>query len=270
MIDFKHIISTTDKYNFHSHTQFCDGRAKMEVFVIEAINQGFTHLGFSPHSPIPLVSPCNMSIGDVPTYINEIKRLKNAYSHQIEIFASMEIDYLNDDWCASNDYFSSLPLDYKLSSIHFIPSLKDKSIFVDIDGSPVDFKRKMNEYFENDIRYVVTQFYNQTLKMIEKGGFDVICHFDKIANNANSFQNGIEDTEWYKKIVKDVFDSILDHKLVIEVNTKAFSEYQRFFPNQRYFNWLKDCNNTILINSDVHYPERINYGRCEAIKLLCD
>ena len=34
----------------------------------------------------------------------------------------MEIDYLNDDWGPANDYFQSLPLDYRIGSVHFIPT----------------------------------------------------------------------------------------------------------------------------------------------------
>ena len=61
MIDFIDIANTTTNYNFHTHTQFCDGHANMEEFVTEAIAMGFQHLGFSPHSYIPIESPCNMA-----------------------------------------------------------------------------------------------------------------------------------------------------------------------------------------------------------------
>lgn len=49
----------------------------------------------------------------------------------------MEIDYLNDDWGPANDYFQSLPLDYRIGSVHFIPTRGGD--FVDIDGSPDRF-----------------------------------------------------------------------------------------------------------------------------------
>ena len=48
MIDFKGITQRTQLYNFHSHTQFCDGRAAMHDFVVAAIEQGFTDYGFRP------------------------------------------------------------------------------------------------------------------------------------------------------------------------------------------------------------------------------
>lgn len=41
--DIIDITESTDCYNFHSHTQFCDGRVSMEVMVVAAINAGMKH-----------------------------------------------------------------------------------------------------------------------------------------------------------------------------------------------------------------------------------
>ena len=54
MIDFKNIAATSKLYNFHSHTQFCDGHAEMPEFAAKAAEMGFSHYGFSPHSPVPI------------------------------------------------------------------------------------------------------------------------------------------------------------------------------------------------------------------------
>ena len=66
-----------------------------------------------------------------------------------------------------------------------------------------------------------------------------------------------------------LFEAIMDNHLIIEVNTKAFVEHNRFFPNLQYFDLLKKSGATLLINSDAHYPNLINSGRLEALKLLC-
>ena len=267
MVNFDEILSSTKLYNFHTHTQFCDGRAVMEDFVMIAIEQGFEDIGFTPHSPIPYYSPCNMKSDDVPAYLNEINRLKDLYGDKINIYKSMEIDFL-DNWGPANEYFKNIPLDYRIGSVHFIPSFKDENEYIDVDGCFENFKEKMSLYFDNDIKSVVESFYNQTLKMIENGGFDIIGHFDKIGYNSNQFQPGIEDETWYRKVVKQTFDAIMDNNYIIEVNTKAFEKHNRFFPGERYFKWLKDYNAPILVNSDTHFPDLINSGRLEAIKLL--
>lgn len=267
MIDFAKIVKSTEKYNFHSHTQFCDGRATIEDFVVEAITQGFKYLGFSPHSPIPIESPCNMSEVDVPVFLSQIEDLKSKYGDRIKLYASMEIDYLGE-WGPACDYFKSLPLDYKIGSVHFIPSFNDETHYIDVDGSFDNFKIKMEKHFNNDIKSVVETFYKQTQKMIGAGGFDVIGHFDKIGYNASCFQPGIENESWYQKLVRDTFNAIVDNHYIIEVNTKAYENHNRFFPNERYFKWLKEYDVPVLVNSDVHFPELINSGRDEAFRLL--
>ena len=67
-MDFNSIISQTRNYNFHSHTQFCDGHAPMSDMARAAAASGMRHYGFSPHSPIPIPSPCNMKAEDVDDY----------------------------------------------------------------------------------------------------------------------------------------------------------------------------------------------------------
>ena len=65
-----------------------------------------------------------------------------------------------------------------------------------------------------------------------------------------------------------LFEAIMDHHLIIEVNTKAWDEHHRFFPNLKYFDLLKRSGAVLLINSDAHYPTLINAGRDDAMALL--
>ena len=93
-MNIREILSDNRKYTFHSHTQYCDGRATMDDFAREAVAQGFTHYGFSPHSPIPIASPCNMGFDDVAPYLAEVERIRSVYGDRVSFYAGMEIDYL--------------------------------------------------------------------------------------------------------------------------------------------------------------------------------
>lgn len=278
-MNIKEIISSTRTYNFHSHTQFCDGRASMSDFVEEAIKEGYLHYGFTPHSPIPIVSPCNMSMEDVTNYIEEFQRLKEIHKDRINLYLSMEIDYLDEQWGASNSYFQELPLDYRLSSVHFIPTQSGNQL-IDIDGRPETFIRKMHEFFNDDIYYVVDKFYMQTLKMIDAGGFDIIGHFDKIGFNASHFRPDIENEAWYKAHIECVIKAIKEKGLIAEVNTKAWEapvnatekqckEYTpRLFPSADTISMLKNARIPLVVNSDTHYPSRLNCGREAAFNII--
>jgi len=263
-MDFKEITDKSRLYNFHSHTQFCDGHATMREFTEAAIKAGFTDYGFSPHSPIPFDSPCNMKTEDVNDYLSEFESLRDEFKDNIRLYKSMEIDYISEEWGPSTPYFDSIGLDYKIGSVHFIPH---DDIFIDTDGSFQNFKIKMEKYFDNDIRYVVETFYNQTLKMIEKKGFEIIGHFDKIGQNANYFKPGIEDEPWYLNLVMKVIEAIKDSGMTVEINTKSLSQNGRLFPNERYFPIIKKYGIPVIFNSDAHYPDRINAGRIEAYNI---
>ena len=265
MIDFSAIISTTDRYNFHSHTQYCDGRASMEEMVKAAIDDGFEHWGFSPHSPVPIESPCNMSHDSVKSYFDEVTRLKEVYGDRISLYASMEIDYLGAEWGPSNPYFDTLPLDYRIGSVHFVPSADG---LVDVDGSEATFIKKMDRYFNNDIHYVVNSFYDESIKMVDAGGFDIIGHFDKIGRNAEAFKPGIESESWYIKRVNDLIDAIIEHGPAVEINTKAWNDVRRLFPRVEYLPRLFDAGITVLVNSDAHYPDKVDAGRATGLEVL--
>lgn len=261
MPDFKKITDESQAYNFHSHTQFCDGHAPMRDFVIEATKQGFTDYGFSPHSPIPFESPCNMSMESVDNYTAEFESLKAEFANRIRLYKSMEIDYIDKEWGPSHPYFDTIGLDYKIGSVHFIPH---EDTHIDTDGNFQNFKRKMENFFNNDIRYVVETFYRQTLDMINAGGFDIIGHFDKIGQNAGYFQPGIENEQWYERLVLQVIEAIKDSGIIVEINTKSLAQHNRFFPNVKYFPIIKRYGIPVIFNSDAHYPPLINAGRKEA------
>ena len=266
--DILKITDRTGLYNFHGHTQFCDGRAPMEQFVEEAIRRGFTDYGFTPHCPFPLESSCNMKLEQVPLYLDEFNRLKAKYGDCINLYCSMEIDYLGEQWGAHSPYFDQLPLDYRLSSVHFIPNQEGE--YIEVDGSFEKFRRRVHENFHDDIRFVVDTFYRQSLAMIERGGFDIIGHFDKIGHNAGHYQEGIEQEPWYQAWVEQMIEAIAASGVIAEINTKALADHRRFFPGLQFWKRVKAAGIPLIINSDAHVPALINAGRQEAFELLKD
>lgn len=259
-------ISPFKPYNLHSHTQWCDGHAPISDFAQAAVDAGFTHYAFTPHSPVPIASPCNMAAESVPEFLDEVERLRSLYDGRITLLSGMEVDYLSPRWGPANPYFSSLGLDIIIGSVHFIPTQDGE--LVDIDGSAERFRRNMHELFHDDIRYVVDTFYHQSQAMIAAGGFDIIGHFDKIGYNASLYSPGITAEPWYKAHVADIIDALAKTDIVAEINTKAYHQNGRFFPEPVYWTELQRRGIPTVVNSDAHRPELINAGRNEAFARL--
>lgn len=265
-MNVKEVLGDNRKYTFHSHTQFCDGRATMDDFAREAVAEGFTHYGFSPHSPVPIASPCNMGFDDVPAYLAEVERIRSVYGDRVRFYAGMEVDYLGPEWGPSSEYFRNLGLDFAIGSVHFIPDLEGE--YVDIDGRFESFRMKMERHFDNNIRYVVETFYRSSREMLAAGGFDIIGHFDKIGQNASYWQPGIEDELWYRELVDDLVGRIIASGVTVEINTKAYVEHGRLFPDPRHLRRLAEAGVPLIVNSDAHVPALIDASRDVAFRLI--
>lgn len=262
----KEIINSSRSYNFHTHTLWCDGHDSLEAMTRAAIGAGFSHLGFSPHSPVPIPSPCNMNSADVEAYRVAVRQLQAEYASKIEIFMGMEIDFLKGLYGPSSSFFSDLGLDYAIGSVHFIPRRDGR--FVDIDGSFDSFSHKMAEDFGGDIRYVVNTFYEASSEMLARGGFQILGHADKIAMNAGMYEPALEQMGWYQDLISDYLTEVAASGVIVEINTKARADKGRFFPHERYWRRLADAGVALMVNSDAHRADKINASRVEAFELL--
>lgn len=265
-MDILKILPENGLYTLHSHTEFCDGRAQMEAFARKAVEMGFAVYGFSPHSPVPITSPCNMLAGNVDRYLDEVKRIQDRHGETVRFLASMEIDYLGESWGPSHPFFQSIPLDYRIGSVHFVPTREGEPI--DVDGSPARFCQRVDTQFRGDIRYVVEKFYEHSIRMVQQGGFDIIGHFDKIGENSSHYSPGIEDEPWYQALVNDLIANIISNNIIVEINTKIYADRGRLFPGVRYWQKLVDNDIPLVVNSDAHVPALINASRSETFKLL--
>lgn len=260
------IIKSTDRYNFHSHSQFCDGKATVSEIAAAASDKGFEVWGVSPHSPICISSPCNMTREDVPAYLDEMSRLQEVYAGRMRVLTSMEVDFLGRDFGPHIDYFQKLPLDYRIGSIHFVPN--QDGIPLDCDGSAERFAGYLKAGYAGDLRYVVEKYFEQVLTMLELGGFEILGHFDKIIGNACTLDATLEDRAWYKALVLDVISHAKDAGVIVEINTKAIESRGRFYPAQRWWSLLKEADMTAAVNSDCHHPDLTDLGRAAALDLL--
>ena len=252
--------------NYHSHCSFCDGRAPFEEFVKEAITQGFYSYGVSSHAPLPFPTQWTMEWEQMEAYLDEFNNLRQKYADEIELYVGLEIDYLNEESNPSVARFTELPLDYRIGSVHLLYDAAGE--VVDIDCSPAVFKERVDRHFNGDVLRVVRMYFDRLFRMVELGGFDVLGHADKMHYNASCYHPGLLDEPWYEALMKDYFSLVASRGYLVEINTKAYDSLGTFYPNSRYWELMKEYQIKVLVNSDAHYPERINAGRMEALRLL--
>lgn len=252
--------------NYHSHCSFCDGNAPMEEFVRAAVDAGFVAYGISSHAPLPFLTDWTLSKDSVPEYLAEIERLKWKYAGKIELYAGMEIDYLNEEQNPASGYFQGLPLDFRIGSVHWVYNEEGK--IVDTDTSLEKFRQHIAQDFHGNLKLLADAYFDASMRMVERGGFDFIGHVNKIGHNASLCEPGVTETAWYQAKLADLFALIAEKGGMVEINTKYLFRKGCFFPDIKDWIYIKQWNLPVVVNSDTHSPELVNIGRPEALKLL--
>ena len=261
-------MTVANRTNYHSHCSFCDGKAPIGDFVAEAVRRGFTSYGVSSHAPLPFSAPWTLDRERVGEDLAEIARLQDLYAGRIELYAGMEIDYLDETWNPASPYFQQLPLDYRIGSVHLLRA-PDGSI-VDIDTAEEPFARNLEAHFGGDLRHLVEAYFDKLIRMVETGGFDFVGHADKMSYNASFCEKGLRERTWFRDKLRAYFERIAACGRMVEINTKKYGSCGVFFPHRDLFGWLRELRIPVTVNSDAHRPERIDEGRSEALAALYD
>lgn len=252
--------------NYHSHSLYCDGHAPIKDFLDEAVRQGFTSYGVSPHAPLPWTTRWSMMELELPVFLYEMKRLKEEYKDRLEVYCGLEIDYIDSDINPQAGLFKNDALDYKIGSVHLIHNQAGR--LVDIDLNVEKFRKEVDKSFGGDVEYVIDKYFQVETSMVETGGFDIVGHMDKISFNVKSYCHGMTSSSFYTDKVERLLGLAVSKGYIIEVNTKAYARQGTTFIGQPHYHLLKEMGAKVVVNSDSHFPSLINSGRMEALHNL--
>ena len=258
-------------FNHHTHTIYCDGKAEPEEYVKRALELNFHTLGFSGHAPVPFENSFSIKDDRLEEYADVVRKLKEKYSRQIEIFLSLEIDYI-PGITHSFEYFTERAgLDYTIGGVHLIKSNENNKLWF-IDGSdPNVYDEGLKRLFDGNIRKGVTAYYNQIMEMTATQRPDIIAHIDKIGmhNRGRYFS---EEEGWYKDIAWEVLKVVKETGRIIEVNTRGLykGRSDKTFPSPFLLEQILHLKIPITLSSDAHKPEELDGNFSETLEMLKD
>lgn len=254
------------KTNYHTHCRFCDGKGEPRVYVLEAINRGFTSLGFSSHAPLKEDNDWTLKDSNVQEYLDTINSLKEEFKDQITIHTGMEIDFYPDE--NRFDTFKKYNLDYSIGSVHMLkPDGFDK--YYSVDESEEIFADVLNNVF-GSIEAFTREYYKTVRALVKQGGFDILGHIDLIKkfNKGNKFF--LETEPWYIQEVIQTLDEIKDRNIIVEMNTGALSRgvQDTPYPSEWIIDECLKRDIKICLNSDVHAANNIECYFEESLNIL--
>ncbi len=244
--------------NFHTHTKYCDGKNTPEEMILQAMDLGFSALGFSGHAYTYFdTSYCTK---DEVAYISEINALKEKYKDKIEIYLGAEEDMYSQ--------VDRTKFEYIIGSCHYV---KIKEKYYPLDSKHSVTKEAIDLLDGNPIT-LAEQYYSTFTDYIFTRKPDIIGHFDLITKYDECEPPLFLTNPEYEKIAEKYIRIAAKANCIFEVNTGAISRGYRKtpYPSGNLLNVLKQEGARIILSSDCHNKDHLAENFVESTKLIKD
>lgn len=232
--------------NYHSHTLRCQhSYGTEEAYVKQAIETGYSILGFADHSPWPyksdFISSIRMTVEQFPDYVHTIRALGEKYADKIHIPLGLECE-------AFPEYFGWLAdikaefLDYVIMGNHY--EINDET---------------GGQYFGHASRADQIRRYAEcTIAGMKTGLYNYIAHPDLFCRFYPKF-----DAECMA-VSRDLCAAAKDLNIPLEYNLLGKMYWDRDkaagglgYPCHDFWNIAADMGCKVIIGQDVHRTEHL-------------
>lgn len=258
-----------NKFNLHTHTNYCDGKAKAEDFVMKALLLNFTELGFSGHAPMNFKYGYEMSFVDIDKYVAEVRELQSKYASELNILLALEADYINGLTPTFDDFKENYQLDYIIGAVHLVRNPENGKLWFIEGKTPKWYDEGISGAFDGDFKKGVTTYFSQMNDMVASQKPDIIAHLDKISmhNQSRWYKT---DENWYLDEVVKSLQLIKKHGSVIEVNTrgKYKGKTTELSPEIPLLKLIHEMRIPVTISTDAHHPDELDLLWDETARVL--
>jgi histidinol-phosphatase (PHP family) len=257
--------------NYHTHCHFCHGEGSPLEYVEEALKKGFQAIGFSCHIPLPFQNSWAMKARDVPCYIETIQRLKKAYAGKINVYVSMEIDYLRGEVLSSYNSVILDKLDYVIGAVHCF-KMHETGEYLNISGDEKRFQKILIGSFHGSVKELVMCYYSTVKDMVRTYKPDIAAHLDLIKKNNAGGLFFSEEEKWYRDEVMKTLETLINYKCAVELNTGGMvrAGMDTYYPSKWILQECKKLKIPVVLNSDCHRPDQLDSFFEHAIQDLND
>ncbi len=222
-------------YNYHTHTKYCHHATdEMEDYVKNAIEGGMHYLGFSEHSPFRFPDGYETTyhrifIKDVPEYLKEANRLREAYKDKIDIKIGYEMEYYPLYFPKMLKMVLDFGAEYLILGQHYLQNEYPDGY---PSGVPTEDENVLTEYVEC------------VLSGIKTGVFTYVAHPDFVN------YRGKNDALYYAEM-KKICEASKEYNIPLEINFNGARNNENY-PSDRFFQIAGEVGCPITFGSDAH------------------
>jgi histidinol-phosphatase (PHP family) len=257
-------------FNYHTHTNYCDGTEAPEKYLFEALDLKMSAIGFSAHAPLALKNEWCIPLEKLEEYCQHINKLKREYEGQIQIYLGLEMDYIPGITKDFEILKQQHNLDYIIGSVHLVKKEEVAECWF-IDGPEAGYERGLKLIFLQNSQEAVTTFYRQSAQMVETQKPDVVAHMDKVKmyNRSRFFD---EEEKWYKDSVIEFLEVVKLNGTIIEVNTRGLykQKVNKLYPENWIIKKCREMGIPLTLSSDSHRPSELIACFSDAAAIMKD
>lgn len=246
------------RYNYHTHTDFSDGKNTAEEMVLAAIEKGFHSIGISDHSYVFNGDDWCMLPHRMEEYLSTIKELKEKYAAQIKVYAGLEQDALSDP----------VPhgLDYYIGSVHL---LKKGDHYLELDNTRELLWDGLQTCYGGDCDALAEDYFALVASYAKDDNVAFIGHFDLITKFDEKYPPIFLPTPRYTAAWKQAAEELLRAGKIFEINTGALFRGLKTqpYPCKEILKFLGEHKAKVIVSSDSHSVDSIDgcFDRAEEL-----
>lgn len=240
--------------DFHTHTNFSDGRNTPREMAEAALSLGMARLGISDHSYTSFDTEACMAKERIAEYREAVAALKEEYRGRLEIFCGIEQDFYSD--------FPAEGFDYVIGCVHF---LKLDGGYYCIDGKVETLREITERFYGGDPYGMVEEYFRAEARVVEKTRCDFIGHFDLIVKLNEKYRLFDTAHPRYVAAWQSAADALLETGKPFEINTGGIARgYCSVpYPAPDILSYLADRGARFILSSDSHRTDTLCFGFAE-------
>lgn len=238
------------KQNLHTHSQYDDGKDAIDEIVQKAQERGFTILGFSGHAYYAK-DDSSMTPEKTKQYIQDVRQAQQQAPNGLKIYLGIE-----EDSMAPIENVEDF--DYVIGSVHY---LEHNGKIYPIDYSKEQFDEMLKEGYQNDINALAKDYYLAIERQAQNPNIQILGHLDLIAKYNEDQTYYCFDDPKILSYAKVAIEQLVKAGKIFEMNSGAMARGYRNspYPSIELLKLIYEANGKILINTDCHDKEYLDY-----------
>ena len=261
------------KFTYHCHTTFSDGKSSIKEMLDRAVELGFTEIGISDHLAVHknfMQSPSwsrfseyyaphiyrqefKSAISDFQRHTENIRLL--AANYPLKVYVGAEVDYMiYDGWLEEfMDFRKEVDLDYYLTGNHYV---------FNSDGETLYHPRDIAVLFSKEEQEVIIRrHFNTLVTAVKSGLFDFLAHLDFVRKAE------IYNLERFTAEIDELLGALAARNMPTEINSKGISKSGELYPTLEIIKKMRNLNIPTLISDDAHKADNMgkDYDKVEKI-----